>query len=178
MKSPRLPFLPPDIVEPEKLVDAFRARRPGRELNEADRIVLHAPAFARGWNEIARAVRHELSLPPRLRELVICAVGALNGARYEVEKHAPVFLAAGGSPDQLQALANIDVAVDDAALFDGAERAALRLAIEMTRNVTVNDQTFSAVRAAFSDPGQTVELVGTIAMYNMVSRFLIALGIE
>jgi hypothetical protein len=33
------------------------------------------------------------------------------------------------------------------------------------------------VRAAIPDQ-QTVELVGTIAGYNMVSRFVVALGVE
>jgi alkylhydroperoxidase family enzyme len=178
MNRPRLPLVPEDIAEPRALVEAFRARRPGGALNEADRVVLNAPAFARGWNELARAVRHELSLPPRLRELVICAVGVLNGARYEVEKHAPVFLSAGGSPAQLAALEDIAVASDDEALFDTIERSALRLAIQMTRDVAVEDAVFEAVRAALPDPEQIVELVGTIAMYNMVSRLLIALRID
>ena len=175
---PRLPLLPDDLAEPRPLVEAFRARRPDGELNEADRVVLTAPAFARGWNEIAKAVRHELSLPPALRELVICAVGALNGAHYEIEKHGPVFLAAGGTANQLAALSDVAAATENAQLFDEIERAALRLGVEMTRDVTVSDAAFAAVRACMPDPAQIVELVGTIAMYNMVSRFLIALEID
>lgn len=178
MRKPRLPLVPPDIAEPKQLVDSFRARRPGGILNEADRAILNAPAFARGWNEIARAVRHELTLPAALRELAICAVGMLNGAAYEVTKHAPVFLAAGGRQAQLDALADIDAAASDHALFDATERAALRLAIEMTRDVTVRDATYAAIADALSDDSHMVELIGTIAMYNMVSRVLVALDIE
>ena len=47
----------------------------------------------------------------------------------------------------------------------------------MTRTVKVTDATFDAVRARLSDQ-HCVELVGVIATYNMVSRFLVALGIE
>ena len=47
----------------------------------------------------------------------------------------------------------------------------------MTRQVAVGDGTFEAVHAALGDR-ETVELVGVIATYNMVSRFLVALGIE
>jgi len=175
---PRLPLVPEHIAEPAALVDAFRARREDRILNEADRAILNAPAFARGWNEIARAVRHELTLPAALRELVICAVGVLNGAAYEVERHAPVFLAAGGTREQLDALNEIDAAARDGALFSPTEQAALRLTIEMTRDVKVSDATFAAIARALDDRERLVEMIGTIAMYNMVSRVLVALAIE
>jgi len=47
----------------------------------------------------------------------------------------------------------------------------------MTRDVQVSDSTFAAVKAALADAQQVVELVGVIAAYNMVSRFLVALGV-
>lgn len=172
----RLPYRPADLAEPAALVAAIRARRGGRLLN-LDRMLLHSPALAAGWNAHLRAVRTELTLAPKLRELAICAVAALNGAEYEFVHHAPEFIAAGGSERQVQALRAPELALQDTALFDGAERAALALTVEMTRNVAVADATFAAVHAALGDRG-TVELVGVIATYNMVSRFLVALGVE
>ena len=47
----------------------------------------------------------------------------------------------------------------------------------MTRKVRVDDATFAAVRESLGEQ-QTVELVGVIAAYNMVSRFLVALGVD
>lgn len=173
----RTPFLPVDLAEPAGLVAAIRARRDGR-LNEADRMVLHAPAFARGWNELATAVRTELSLSDRLRALVICAVGVLNGADYQVAQHGPLFLKAGGAKAQLEALIRPEAAAEDTALFDVQERAALRLAVEMTRQVAVSDAAFAAAKAATADTRQLVELVGLISFYNMVSRFLVALEVD
>jgi len=52
------------------------------------------------------------------------------------------------------------------------------LTIEMTRHVQVADSTFAALRAALPHERDVVEIVGVIATYNMVSRFLVALGIE
>lgn len=46
----------------------------------------------------------------------------------------------------------------------------------MTRHVKVRDETFAAVRAHLSER-ETVELIGVVAAYNMVSRFLVATGI-
>jgi alkylhydroperoxidase family enzyme len=42
----------------------------------------------------------------------------------------------------------------------------------------VSDATFERVRSGLKDDQQTVELVAVIATYNMVSRFLVALGVD
>jgi len=174
---PRIPYLPADLAEPAEIVAAVRARRGGRLLN-LDRMLLHSPSFTRGWNAHLGAVRRELTLEPRLRELAICAVAALNEDVYEHQQHAPEFLAAGGSAAQLEALRDPEAAARDGALFGAAERAAIRLAIEMTRQLRVSDATFTDVRAALPGERQVVELVGVIATFNMVSRFLLALGVD
>lgn len=174
---PRVPYLPIDLTEPADIVAPIRKRR-GGTLFEPDRVVLHAPQFARGWNAIAQAVRHEMSLSAKLRELAICAVGMLNHAEYEVEKHAPEFYKAGGKPEQIAALADVPTAIRNVALFDAAERATLQLSLEMTRDVEVTDATFAAVKAMLPSNQQVVELVGTVGFYNMISRVLVALHIE
>ncbi len=173
----RVPYLPIDLTEPADIVAPIRKRR-GGTLFEPDRIVLHAPEFARGWNAIAQAVRHELTLSPKLRELAICAVGMLNRARFEVEKHVPEFYKAGGTPAQIAALVDVSAALHDTVLYDAAERATLQLSLEMTRDVEVSEATFAAVKAVLPSDRQVVELVGTIGFYNMISRVLVALHIE
>jgi alkylhydroperoxidase family enzyme len=174
---PRIPYLPEDITEPRELVAAFRARR-GGQLNEADRTVLHAPRLARGWNEIARTVRHELGLPDKIRELAIIGIGVLNGSPFEVQKHTPEFLKGGGTQAQLKALERFDEAAENTELFDALERAVMKLTIEMTRNVQVSDATFAQAQRQLGSNEAVVEMVGTIAMYNMVARFLTALQVE
>jgi alkylhydroperoxidase family enzyme len=42
----------------------------------------------------------------------------------------------------------------------------------------VSDSTFARVQSALSDTRHIVELVGVIATYNMVSRFLVALQVD
>jgi alkylhydroperoxidase family enzyme len=66
----------------------------------------------------------------------------------------------------------------DPTLFDASERAVIRLTLEMTRDVRTTDATFAAATAALGKHQHVVELVGVIAAYNMVSRFLLALHIE
>jgi alkylhydroperoxidase family enzyme len=172
-----IPYQPKDIDEPRELVAAIRARRGGALLN-LDRMLLHSPPLAAGWNGFLRAVRSELAVSPKLRELAICVVALLNHADYEYRQHAPEFLKSGGSAAQLDALGRVDASVIDAMTFGGAERAVIALAVEMTRTVEVSAATMASVRRALANDRNVVEIVGVIATYNMVSRFLVALGVE
>ena len=105
-------------------------------------------------------------------------MAVLNRADYELLQHAPEWLAAGGTQAQLERLQDIDAALQDAALFSEAERAVLQLTLEMTRNVQVTNACFQRVHQALDAPQAQVELVGVIAAYNMVSRFLEALQVQ
>ena len=173
---PRIPYVPADLSEPHEIVDAVRARRGGTLLN-LDRLLLHSPELAQGWNAYLGAVRNRLVLAPKLRELAMCAVAMLNGAEYEFVHHAPELLRAGGTQAQVDALRDPEQAAGDDALFDAKERAALAVAIAMTRTVDVDDRVFEALRVELTER-ELVEFIATVATYNMVSRFLVALGVE
>lgn len=173
---PRVPYVPADLAEPRAIVEAVRARRGGTLLN-LDRMLLHSPEMAMGWNSYLGAIRTQLQLSPKLRELAMCAVAVLNGADYEFRHHAPEFLKAGGTHAQLEALREPQRAASNEAQFDATERAALTVAVEMTLAVKVSDASFDALARALP-ARELVEFVGTVATYNMVSRFLVALGVE
>jgi alkylhydroperoxidase family enzyme len=161
----------------EELYNAIRARRGGKLMN-LDRMLLNSPEFARGWNEMFGAIRGKLSVSLKLRELAIVTIGAMNKADYEWQAHAPIFLSAGGTQEQLDAIKKgVPDAMKNTKLFDEPERATLALTYEMTRNVTVKKATMAKIRSILPTQ-QVVELIGTIAGYNMVSRFLIATGID
>jgi alkylhydroperoxidase family enzyme len=173
----RIPYQPSDMTDALGLADSIRKRR-GGQLYNLDRMLLHSAPFARGWHGFLPAVRGELAVSKKLGELAICFIAVLNEADYEFVHHAPVFLSAGGTEDQLAALRSPEAAVVDRQLFDDTERATLQLTLEMTRSVKVSDETFAAIRSALANEQQLVEIVGVIAAYNMVSRFLVAFGVE
>ena len=176
----RIPAWTPELKpQPAELVDAILALRGGQLIN-LDRALLWSEPLARGWNTYLKAVRTELPTDRRLRELAICTVALLTGAQYEYHHHAPDFLAAGGTPAELDALARV-VARDaraearDAALGE-LEQLVIRYAAQMTLDVRVDDTLFAALRGHF-DTTALVELTSAIATYNMVARFLVALGV-
>ena len=161
---------------PADLVAAIRARRTNGQLLNLDRMLLHSPPLARGWNTYLGAIRRDLDVSPLLRELAICAVAKFNRAEYEWLQHAPEFLSAGGTQTQLDALQHIDVASVNAVAFSELERLVLALAEEMSRRIEVRPSTMDGLRSHLPDR-EVAEIVGIIAAYNMVSRFLVALGI-
>jgi alkylhydroperoxidase family enzyme len=169
-----IPYCPKSLDEPAELVAAIKARR-GGELLELDRMLLHSPNYADGWNTFLAKVRSELTVSSKLAELAICYVAVLNHASYELEQHSPLFLAAGGLPEQLSALTAEPL---DQSIFSDSEQAVLQLTVEMTRSIEVTTETMAAAKRALASDQQVVEIVGVIAAYNMVSRFLVALHVE
>lgn len=176
MNMVRLSYIPQDTVEPAELVRKLRLR-PGGQLLDVERMMLHSPALTQAWNGFFGGIKSGMALTARLRELIACAVGSINGATYQYQQHAAAFLAAGGNLAQHQALVQPDLAASNSILFDATEQAALQMALEMTREIRVSDLTFIRARNELGSDQAMVELVGVIAGYNLVSRFLIALEI-
>ena len=178
---PNIPYITDTDIErqvvPVELVDAIRARRANGQLLNLDRMLLHSPPFARGWNIYLGAIRKDLEVSPLLRELAICAVAKLNRAEYEWIQHAPELLTAGGTQTQLDVLQDIDAATVNTTVFSELQRLVLTLTMEMCRDIEVNPSTMSALRRHLPNR-EVAEIVGVIADYNMVSRYQVALGIE
>ena len=176
----RIPaWTPEQLPQPADLVDAILQRRGGSFLN-LDRALLWSEPVARGWNVYLKNVRTGLSASRKLRELGICTVALLTGAQYEYHHHAPDFLAAGGTQEELDALARVVKGdarhnASDPAL-GALESKVVQYAAQMTRDVEVQDAVFAALQAQMSTT-ELVELTTAIATYNMVARFLVALRI-
>lgn len=174
----RIPdWTPEHKPQPEDLVAAILSRRGGALLN-LDRALLWSEPLARGWNTYLKAVRSELGASRKLRELGICTVALMTGAHYEYHHHAPDYVAAGGNDATLDAL--------KAYVASGAgrppqgisadEELVILYATQMTRDVKVDDVLFARMQERF-DTSQVVEITAAIATYNMVARFLVALGV-
>jgi alkylhydroperoxidase family enzyme len=171
------PWTPESKPQPQDLVDAILARRGGALLN-LDRALLWSEPLARGWNVYLKSVRTGLSASRKLRELGICTVALLTGAHYEYHHHAPDFLAAGGTQAELGALSSFvtDPRGATGAVLGTDEALVVRYAAQMTLDVKVDDALFAQLRERF-DTAELVELTAAIATYNMVARFLVALGV-
>jgi AhpD family alkylhydroperoxidase len=153
------------------MVDEVRRQRNGR-FPHLFHMQLYNPAIVDGWLRLGTAVRYKSQLDAATRELAICLVARSTGAEYEWRAHRALALAEGVSEAQLDGI--LDWRSAD---FDERQRAVLALAEELTRNVDVSDATFEAVSSHLG-PRELVELVTTVAYYNMVARFLVGLRID
>ena len=150
-------------------------RRGGKFLN-LDLALLWSEPLARGWNQYLGAVRRELAVSPRLKELAICAVARETGADYEFDHHWPEYVKAGGDDRLRSRIMDVDSAATDTE-FSEDERLVIRYATVMTRDVRVPDSLFALLAKRFGTT-DLVELMAAIAAYNMVARFLVALQVE
>ena len=172
----RIPAWTPEAAPRDPaLLEAILERRGGKLIN-LDLALLWSEPLARGWNAYVGAVRRELAVSPRLKELAICVVACITGAEYEFTHHWPEYVKAGGTDALRARLEHPERAVEDAS-FTADERLAMRYAAAMTRDVKVPNALFAELRRRF-DETEIVELTAAIATYNMVARFLLAFDIQ
>ncbi len=170
-KGPRVPLVQPgsnpELAEIEGRILAERGR-----VSLLYQVLLNSAPIASGWERMLTAVRNQTSVPGDLRELIILRVAVLNRAGFEFDAHAPIALREGVSAAKIEAVRLQQIGD----LFDMRERQALALADAMTRDIEVPDALMDELQQQVS-PQQLVELVATVAAYNMVSRFLVALRV-
>ena len=158
----------PELQEIETKILAERGR-----ISLLYQVLLNSAPIAQGWEAMLTAVRNRTAVPANLRELMILRVAVLNKASFEFEAHIPHALKAGVSQAQIDATKNMYLSD----VFNDEEQLVLKLADHMTRDVQVPDLLMSEITAKY-EASHVVELVATVAAYNMVSRFLVALNIS
>ena len=98
----------------------------------------------------------------------MCTVAVVNKADYEYNAHLPLFIEAGGTAEKGKAILHLETAIQNTELFDPTEIAVLRLTLEMTRDVQVSEETFELAKQTIGGNQQLVDIVGTIATYNLL----------
>ncbi len=171
--TPVIPGTRPELAGQEAQIIAARGR-----ISDLYQVLLNSPPIAHGWEQMLSAVRNKSSLPADLRELVIVRVAVLNKADFEYQAHVPIALREGATQSMIDAVTNAAylAPMPSSAGLTGAQQVALLLTDSMTRDIVVPDSLFAEVKKHFDAQGQ-IDLVATIAAYNMVSRFLTAFHI-
>ncbi|KAK4694209.1 hypothetical protein P7C71_g3341, partial [Lecanoromycetidae sp. Uapishka_2] len=198
----RLPYAPPTpSTSPpttsgngptaEAAYAQLSARRSPKPLQALDLTLLHSPSVASGWSSFLGAIRTQTSLPPDIRELCICRVAVLNSAVYEWEHHAPILRAEGKLSDAVlnelkerKAWQGWEDTIGGGGEGEGEvcgelsekQRAVLAYTDAMTVGIKVPDEIFGHLKSRFEER-EVVEITATVAAYNCVSRFLVALDV-
>lgn len=112
-------------------------------------------------------------------ELAVCRVAVLNGADYEWFAHAKLARQGGVSREVLGVCLELGELKGKEERREGVSEvqwAVLRFTDAMTRRVKVEEEVFDEVKGVLGETG-VVELTATVAAYNCVSRFLVALDV-
>lgn len=166
----RLPYVDP-ATAPPPVAEALAALPP---LN-VFRMVAHAETAFRPWLRFGGALLGAGELDPVLRELAILRVARLTpGAHYEWVQHVPILVAAGGTEEQVAALAADD---EERPCFTEEQRLVLRFTTEVVRDAAPGEATWAAVSARHS-PREIIELLLVIGQYMMLGRIMATTGID
>lgn len=196
MRLPYMPPTPPPSSCPSTTAayTQLSARRSPNPLLQLDLALLHSPPVATGWSSFLGSIRTQTSIPADVRELCICRVAVLNGADYEWEHHVPILREAGVGERAVEEVkgrkawrgwigedAEVvaeeeDISHDDHGGLSEEQRAVLAYTDAMTIGVKVSDEIFGELKKRFSER-DVVEITATVAGYNCVSRFLVALDV-
>lgn len=179
----RLPYVadPPATSTPDeaRILASVQARRAPNPLLPLDLALLHSYPVTEGWNSFIGAIRTRTTLTTVVRELAICRVAVVNGALFEWEQHAPLLEEGGLSAEALKFIGDAQADFSNEAassVLSADQRAVLKYTDAMTKTVTVPDEVFAELKGCF-DEREVVEITATIAAYNCVSRFLVALDV-
>jgi alkylhydroperoxidase family enzyme len=174
----RIPYAPTEPATPtpenRAIYERIKERRKPRPLIPLDLALLHNPEIADGYNKLMGAIRTKSSFPLALAELAIGYIAVLNSAVYEWAAHAPIALRAGATREALEAVLKGDVKNESVLSED--ERLVLGFTEQSTKSIKVEEDVMEKLKERFSDQ-QVMELAITVAGYNMVSRFLVALDV-
>ena len=184
----RLPLLMPDALNPEqkKVYDRMMteqvpwATKSGFESATSDgrllgpfNTFLYAPEVGQAYLDYFAAEKKNTSLPERVHEIVILAVGAAWSSAYELYAHAAVGKSVGLPEDAVKALA--------AGIVPGGlseqEESAYGFAHQLAAERRVDPQAYARAKAAFGDRG-LVDIVMLVGEYLMTCAILNAFEVS
>jgi 4-carboxymuconolactone decarboxylase len=130
------------------------------------------PPVGRALEQLGGAMRYELTLPARAREIAILLVGHHHKSPFELHAHTRAGAAAGLSPEDLDALA----AGRPPALTTEEERVTYAVTTAILAAGTLDDDEY-ALAAGVLGTGGLFELTTLIGYYTMLAIQLSVFGL-
>ena len=125
---------------------------------------LRRPELADRAQRLGEYARYGTSLPPVLSELAILVVARTWGSEFEWLVHKPIALAAGVSPDAVEAIRCGGTPL----LEDPAQSAVYAFCDALLREHHVDDPVYADAVGALGETG-VVDLVGILGYYSLIS---------
>ena len=133
---------------------------------------LQSPALADRAQELGAFCRYGTSLPARLSELAIITTGAFWKAGFEWHVHAPIAIKAGLDPASVEALRTGGTP----RFRREDEQAVWHFTHHLLHDREIPDSAYQGVERLLG-PVATVELVGVLGYYSLISMTIKAFGV-
>ena len=172
LKEPRVKPLAESEWTEEQREILTPLKREGRTLNIYATIAGH-PKMTQNWLPFISYVLRESTLPPRDREILILRIGWLCRSEYEFGQHTLMGKSAGLSSEEISRITE----GPNASGWNPFEATLLRAADELHSDAFITDATWNALAKRY-DEKQLMDVVMTVADYNMVSMFLNTMGVQ
>ena len=138
----------------------------GRLIGPYNTFLLH-PEMAAKFSEFQAAEKAHTTLSPRVREVVIVAVGAVWGADYELYAHTTLARNAGLSEHAVTTLANGGIPDE----LSEHEKIAAHLTRQLSTRHRVDDELYREAEKAFGTTG-LFDIAALIGQYHTVCAAL------
>lgn len=157
--------------------EATQARRGGTQLIGGRiagplRVWLHAPVVGEAQQALGAVLRFELTLPPRVCELVILSTAHDVGSEFQILAHERMAYDAGITLEQLEALRERRAPT----LTDPVERTAWQTTNRILTDGDLTDDQFAEAAEALGQQG-LVELVTLIGYYRLLALQMRVCGV-
>ena len=169
----RIQLIQQDQASPDVKEIYDKIEKNGARIINLYKSLAHNSRVLRNHLQLGNTLLSKTKLSPKLRELVILRVAKLTGSEYEWAQHYPVALETGVSKAQASEVSSWY----DSALFSDEERAVLRYTDEVSQQVKVSDDTFTALKK-YLDEQCILELTVAIGYWGMVARVLVPLQVD
>jgi alkylhydroperoxidase family enzyme len=133
------------------------------------RVAAHSLEGARAFSMLGKYIRYSSKLDARLRELVVLQVGYVTRCGYEFYHHLKIGKQFGVTDDDVHAM--IGETRGEETRLDVVDKAALRMARQLTHQIAVDQDTFATLSGRLPIDA-LIDLALTISHYNGAVRFL------
>jgi alkylhydroperoxidase family enzyme len=163
--GPRVPLVQDDTKDPDAqaLFKELRAR--GTSPLNLHRVYSNAPKLARATLAVAQALRYDAIVSRADKELIILRATQLARGDYQFGQHRRLAISCGITEEQIESLPKWRASK----LFSDRQRAVLAFADAMASPDGVDDATFDAMKAYYSNQ-EIVELTMNAAYYVFSSQ--------
>ncbi|HEY3172539.1 MAG TPA: carboxymuconolactone decarboxylase family protein [Thermoanaerobaculia bacterium] len=137
------------------------------------RAFAHRPWLLTTMDSHLAAVMGSGTLPLKLKEMLAVQTSLANACDYSTRSHTALAMRTGATPEQIAALLDFENGP-----FEEREKAALRYAIQVTRDANAVSEELYATLARHFDEGEIVEITCVAGLFAYLNRFNEALRVD